>query len=286
MIPTKKINHTAILITHEGQNILVDCGEGTQRQFKKAEINPCRLTHLLITHWHGDHILGIPGLLQTLSLNSYSRTLKIYGPYGTKKHMDQIFSMFLHESEIKIEVHEIGELSFESGELRITSFKMDHGVPCLSYNIEQKARTKIDMGKLKKFGLKEGPLVGDLQKGKEVLVNGKKIKPKDVTYQQKGKKISVIMDTRINENCIKAAKDADVLICESTYIKENQDKAKEYKHLTSEQAGEIAKKSKAKSLYLTHLSQRYEMRENQILKEAKKKFSKVFLTEDLMRIEL
>ena len=101
-IPTAKRNHTSILLSYNSENILIDCGEGTQRQFRKAKINPCKLTKLLITHWHGDHILGIPGLLQTLALNNYNRTLEIYGPKGTKKFMNLMQQIFFKVGKIKI----------------------------------------------------------------------------------------------------------------------------------------------------------------------------------------
>lgn len=286
-VPTKRRNHSAIWITHEGESILLDCGEGTQRQFKKAELNAMKITKLVLTHWHGDHILGIPGLLQTLALNNYSKELEIYGPRGTKKFMEMMKNLFIHSEDLKFKVNEIGEGDkIESKDLRITAFEMDHGVPCLAYSIEQKDRVKIDMAKLKKIGLKEGPLIGELQRGKDVTVNGKKIKAKDVTFLKKGKKIAVVLDTKLNSNCIKAAKDSDLLVCETTYLESDKDKASEYKHLTASQAAEIAHKSKSKQLYLTHISQRYESNELQILKEAKKKFKNTFLANDLMNVKL
>src|SRR3989339_623098 len=93
-IPTAKRNHTAMLLQYNDENILVDCGEGTQRQFRKAALNPCKITKLLITHWHGDHVLGIPGLLQTLALSGYNKILYIYGPRGTKKYIEEIMKIF------------------------------------------------------------------------------------------------------------------------------------------------------------------------------------------------
>lgn len=285
-IPTKARNHTAILLTHEGENILVDCGEGTQRQFRYADLNPCKLTKILITHWHGDHILGLPGLIQTLQLSSYGGILQIYGPKGTKRNMDELRNMFLRGSEVKLEVHEVDEGKiYEGKDLLISAHKMDHRVACVAYSVEKKAKVRMDVAKLKKLGV-SGPIVGDLQKGKDAVFNGKKIKSKDVTYIQDGKKVTFILDTKINSNCIAAAKDADLFICEAEYLDENSDKAEERKHLTASQAGEIAKKAKVKELYLTHISQRYEMREGQILKEAKKKFKNTFLAKDLMRVKV
>lgn len=285
MMPTKKRNHTAILVTQEGENILVDCGEGTQRQFRKAGLNPCKITKLLITHWHGDHILGIPGLLQTLNLSDYSKTLQVYGPRGTSRNMEELARMFLRDKEIKIEVHEVEEGEIYNGEVVIHAYEMDHGVPCLAYTISQKTKVKINVAKMKKLKLR-GPIIGDLQRGQDVMHNGKKVKAKDLTYTEEGKKIAFVLDTKINENCVRAAKDSDILICESTYMEQNADRAEEHRHLTAAQAGDIAKRAKAKVLYLTHISQRYEMIEGKMLQEAKKKFKKTILAEDLMRVEI
>jgi len=106
-IPTATRNHTAILMHYKEENILVDCGEGTQRQFRKLKLNPCKITRILITHWHGDHVLGLPGLFQTLELNNYSKTLHIYGPKGTKKYIKEINNLFIHSGKLKIKVHEV-----------------------------------------------------------------------------------------------------------------------------------------------------------------------------------
>ena len=285
MIPTKKRNHSAMLLTHEGENILIDCGEGTQRQFRKAGLNPGKITKLLITHWHGDHILGIPALLQTLGMSNYNKTLQIYGPKGTKKHMRVLSNTFLKGSPVKLQVHEVGAGKIVDEDLVINAYNMHHGIPCLAYSIKQKTKRRIDKKKIKKLGLK-GPLVGKLQKGKDITFEGKKIKAKDITYLQEGKKISIVMDTKINPNCVKAALNADILVCESTYIDKDKDKAEEYKHMTSSQAGTIAKKAKAKKLYLTHISQRYETNENEIARQAKKHFKNTTIAEDLMKVQI
>ncbi|MBU2523349.1 MAG: ribonuclease Z [Nanoarchaeota archaeon] len=284
-IPTRSRNHTAMLLRYGDETILVDCGEGTQRQFRKAGINPCKLTKLLITHWHGDHILGIPGLLQTLALNNYNRTLDIYGPSGTKRFIETMLGMFIFEGKIDIKIHEIDEGVIYNGKFILRAYRMEHGIKALAYSFEEKPKTRMDVAKIKKLGLK-GPIVGKLQQGEDVVFNGKKILSKKVTYVQEGKKIAFIMDTALNENCFKAAEDADVLVCESTYMKKDEDKADSYKHLTAERAATIAKKSKAKALYLTHVSQRYEINEADVLKEAKKVFKNSFLPRDLDSVEI
>lgn len=286
-IPTARRNHSAILLQYKDENILVDCGEGTQRQFRKAKLNPCKLTRLLITHWHGDHILGIPGLLQTLALNNYNKTLHIYGPRGTKHYMEKIMDMFIYEGKIKIEIQEIEQGVFlQTRDFVIESAKMEHLANCLAYSFKEKDKTRLNRAKLKKLKLPNSPLLGELQKGKDIDFNGKKIKAKQVTYFEKGKKITFILDTKINENCYKIAKDSDLLITECCYLDSEKELASEYKHLTAEQAGEIAKKSNSKKLILTHISQRYELIPKAIISEAKKKFKNCEVAEDLMQVDL
>ena len=284
-IPTESRNHTAMLLEYDDESILIDCGEGTQRQFRKAGINPCKITKMLITHWHGDHILGIPGLLQTLALNNYNRTLDVYGPQGTKRYMSMILDMFIFVGKIKVNVHEIEKRRFYENKFILEAFPLRHSAPCLAYVFQEKDKLRIDKGKLKKLKIK-GPLLGEIAKGKDIVFDGKKIKSKDITYLQKGKKITFVMDTEICSECYDAAKDADLLISESTYTKDLTEKAKAYQHLTAEQAATIAKKSKVKQLYLTHISQRYEKSPGVILKEAKKVFKNTVLAEDLMSIEI
>lgn len=286
-IPTAKRNHTAMLLQYNDENILIDCGEGTQRQFRKAELNPCRLTRILITHWHGDHILGLPGLLQTLALNGYNRTLRIYCPRGTKQYAELMFKLFVFVGKIKYEVNEIesGKV-FETDDFYVEALPMIHGVPCLAYSFVEKDKIRIDKEKLEKLKLPSTSLIKSLQQGEDIKVGGKKISAKDITYMQKGKKVSFILDTGINENCYKIAKNSDLLICESTYTKKEEELAADYRHLTAGQAAQIAKKADAKRLILTHISQRYENKEKQILKEAKKTFKNVEIAEDLEKIEL
>lgn len=288
MKPTAMRNHTAILLNHNSESILIDCGEGTQRQFRFAKENPCRLTRILITHWHGDHVLGIPGLLQTLAQNNYSKTLYIYGPVGTKKFIAEILRIFEFAGSIRMEVKEInsdGKVE-ETKDLIIEAFKLSHGCNCFGYSVREKDRVKIDKNKLKKLKIPNSPLIGQLQSGKDIMFNGRKIKADSVTYMQKGKKIAVIMDTIPCDGCYNAAKNSDVLVTEATFLNELKDKAHEYKHLTASQAAEIAKKSGAKKLFLTHISARYEQDLNQILKEAKKVFKNTLIAKDLMKIEI
>ncbi len=284
-VPTAKRNHTSILLKYKDESLLIDCGEGTQRQFRKAKLNPCKLTRILITHWHGDHVLGLPGLFQTLALNNYNKTLHVYGPENTKKFIDLIYKLFVFKEKIKIKVHEVTNKVFETPDFLIKARAMNHGTPCLAYCFKEKDKLRINKEKLKKLGVK-GKIISKLAKGKDIKWKGKKIKAEDLTYKQKGKKITFILDTKVNKNMVKIAKNSDLLIEESTYTNKENQLAKEYKHLTAEQAAKTAKKAKVEKLILTHLSQRYENKENQLLKEAKKQFSNTKIAEDLMKVEV
>ena len=280
MVPTKNRNLASILINYKNENILIDCGEGTQRQMKLVNISPTKITKILITHLHGDHIFGLPGLLQTLASSNYSKTLEIYGPKGTKKYLEFIIKNYINEDKLSIKVKEISTGTFYKGkEFSLVSEKLKHRIICLGYSFIENDKVKINTEYTKKFGLTQHPLLGKLQKGKDVIYKGKKIPAKKATSIKKGKKITVILDTELTNSAIKLAKESDTLICEATYLDNLKSHAKLYKHLTAKQAADIAKKSKSKKLILTHFSQRYKTTKD-LEKEAKKTFKNTFASKD------
>lgn len=286
-VPSASRNHTAILLTYQGENILIDCGEGTQRQFRKAKLNPCKLTKLLITHWHGDHVLGIPGLLQTLALSGYKKTFHIYGPRGTKRFMEKMFETFVFSGKLSYNVEEIEEGKFfETKDFYLEAKKMSHSTFCYAYSFVKKGAIRIDKVKLKKSKLPLGPLLQKLKKGEDIIHDGKRYLAKNLTFREKDKKISFVLDTNMNERIAPFVENSDLLICESSLSDELKEQAKEYKHLTAKQVGEIAKKSKAKKLILTHISQRYDKEPEKILKEARKIFKNAILVKDLDVLEV
>ncbi len=287
-IPSADRNHTAILLNYNEENILVDCGEGTQMQFRKAKLNPCKITRILITHWHGDHIFGLPGILSTLSLSGYNKTLYIYGPKHTKDFVNELLKIFNFARNYKIEIKEIDKPGkfLDLKDFYLESEKMSHGIPTNAYSFTKKERIRIDKKKLAKSKLPSGPLLQKLKEGKDINHKGKIFKSKDLTYLDSGKKISFILDTNMNKNIVPFVKDSDLLVCESSFHSELTDKAREHLHLTSNQAGEIAKKSKSKKLVLTHISQRYEKETKKILDDAKKHFKNSVLASDFDVIEV
>ena len=287
-MPSANRSPTAMLLNYKDQNILIDCGEGTQRQMRKARLNPCKVNKILVTHWHGDHVLGMPGLFQTLVLSGYNRKMEIFGPRGTKEFLKNFVGIFVPIFKFNAESKEVsGGKVFENNDFYIEAERMKHGKAlCNAYSFVIKDKIRIDKAKLKKSKLPFGPLIQKLKDGKDVSYKGKKFKAKNMTYLEKGKKISFVLDTGPNSRIVPFVKGADLLVIESTMEASLEAMANEYGHLTSKQAGEIAKKAKVGKVILTHLSPRYDMNPKIILKEAKKVFSKTSVAKDLDVVEI
>ncbi|MBW3003650.1 ribonuclease Z [Candidatus Woesearchaeota archaeon] len=284
--PTKDRSHPAILLTYKGEHILMDCGEGTQRQLKIAGVKPAKITKLLISHWHGDHVLGIPGLIQTMGMSEYSKKLLIFGPKGSKEHMGYMLKAFESRGSIDFDVTDLKEgIFYECEDYYLESFVLNHKPLSRGYRFVEKPKRRIDVKKIKKLGMREGPLLGNLQKGMDVIFKGKKIKAEDVTYEVKGKIVAYIGDTGMCNNCVKIAEDADLLISESTFLDKDRDKAEDRLHLTAKEAGLIANRGNAKKLVLTHFSLRYKDSQ-EIEEEARTYFDNVFCANDFMRFKV
>jgi len=284
MQPTRERNLFSVLLRYNNENILIDCGEGTQRQLRIANMSSTKITKILITHVHGDHINGLPGFLQNLNANEYNKELEIYGPLGLKKIMSHILS--IARVDIKLRVIEIKEgIFFKNDDFKLECKRLSHSCLCYGYSFIENDKRRINLNYTKRYGLVKHPLLGILQKGKDIAYNGKKIKARDATIIVKGKKISLITDTEYCESAIKLARDSDVLISESTFLDDLKETALKFKHLTSRDAALIAKKAKAKKLILTHFSQRYKDLRN-MEKEARKIFKNTITAKDFMRINL
>lgn len=291
MIPTKERNHSALFLKQGTEGILVDCGEGTQRQFKLFGETATKITKILISHWHGDHVLGLPGLLQTLSASEYAtkeKPLEIYGPEGLKKHITQTLKAFPFDNKLNFKIKEVKkgkEIIVKNEELEITAYSLEHSIPCLGFHIKETDKRRIDVEKVKKLGIPQGPLLGKLQQNKPILFQGKHISPKETTYVVEGKVIGIITDTGQCKNCLEIAEEVDYLICEATFMEKEVEKAEKYKHLTIKQAALIAHTANAKKLILNHFSQRYKITAEQE-QEARDIFPNVLLAYDGLKITI
>ena len=286
-IPTLSRNHNAIIFNYKNRNFLIDCGEGTQRQIRKAKLNICKITDILITHMHGDHIFGLPGLLHTLSKSGYNRELMIYCPKGAAKKMKQFLDLTgVHGIDYKIK--EVRGKFIDNPYFSISSLALDHDVTCNGYMFEEKDRLRIDKKKLSKYNIK-GKEVGKLIRKKNVKIDGKLIKYKDLTFLEKGRKISFVFDTKYCSNVDKLIKNSDVAVMEGVFLGNTsigKEMSKKYKHLTLEESARAGKKGKVKELIISHISQRYEFKEKFLLKEVKKIYKNVRIANDLMKVTI
>ena len=232
---------------------------GNQRQLRIAGLNPCKITKIFISHWHGDHFLGLAGLLQTLEMNDYNKTLEIYGGKGIEKNVVSFLkvinkSYYLEKKEFsnfKIEIKEINkDFVLEGKDYRIKSMETMHTIPSLAFSFILKEKNRIDKEKFEKLNIGNTPLVAELVKGNTVEINGEKISGKEIIYIELSK-ISIILDTKFDKRLIEFSKNSDILICESTYLKDEQEYAKNYGHMTTFDAATIAKDSKIQRLYIT-----------------------------------
>tara|TARA_Y100000310_G_scaffold327179_1_gene393138 strand:- start:113 stop:1009 length:897 start_codon:yes stop_codon:yes gene_type:complete len=287
MQPTKDRNHIGILLSYGKEKILFDCGENIQRQLRVAGLKPAKITKLFISHWHGDHVLGIPGLMSSMGADNSSSKLIIYGPKGTKKRIEYLRQAFQSKHMVEYELIEIIPTEKKAKSLEFNGFSVEvrnlaHGTDCLGYSFVEKDKIRIKPKFVNKF---PGPLLGKLQQGKNIEFKGKKIKSSEATYLVPGKKISIIMDTRPCGNFVKLAQDADLLISEATYLEEHKDKAEEYLHLTAKEAGMLANQANVKRLVLLHFSSRYK-EVGLIRDEAQEVFKDVVCAEDLMKFKV
>lgn len=296
-IPTKNRNHPSIFIQYKELVFLFDCGEGTQRQIRIAKQNPCKIKKIFITHWHGDHTLGLPGLLQTMALNGYNGILEIHGPRNTKKNMSIILNFYLksylerskkegYNFKINIFEHKTG-IILDNPEIKISCLEVFHDSPCISYSLVLKERKRINKEKLNQFKIPSSALIKQFFERKTVKIKNKVYESRDFVYTESSRKITYITDTRYDKSLINFAKDSNILILESTYSKDDSEIAYKHGHLTSFDAAKIAKDSNSKKLYLIHLSQRYDLIPKKIKEEAKEIYKQeIILVKDFDKIEI
>ena len=287
-VPTPNRNLSAIIIRRQNEQIMLDCGEGTQRQIIKAQTGFHKKLKILITHLHGDHVLGLPGLFQTMSLMDRKNKVEVYGPVGIKQFIDCSKEVLKFGLSFPVEIFEIKPgIICEESEYKIKAIKSSHTEESLSFGFFEKPRPgKFYPEKARDLGVPEGRLWSKLQKGNNVMISGKIIKPLDVTGPSRtGRKIIYTGDTRPVKNFNSFAAHADLLIHEATFDDSLIEKALNDGHSTPYQAAIEAKKAEVKKLVLTHISARYPKSEI-LLEQAKKIFKNTTIAYDFMELEI
>lgn len=284
-MPTLKRKLPSLILFYEGENLMFDCGEGTQIQMIKAKIGMGKKMKIFITHLHGDHVLGVPGLIQTMSLLGRQNELEIYGPKGLRDFIDAARTYIKFNLRFPLKVEEIGEgVVFKGRKYKIIAKMAEHSIPNLIYAfIENRKPGKFHPEKALKLKIPKGPLWRKLQLGRKVkLPNGRIIHPREVTDEPKqGMKIIYSGDTKPCANILKLARKANLLIHECTFDDSLAEKADVEWHSTPSEIATLARKADVKKLILTHISARYRKPKN-ILDQTKKIFRNVLVAEDLM----
>ena len=290
-VPTVERGLTSIAIKRGGEYILIDCGDGTQRQIFKAKLGMKGLKRIFITHLHGDHFLGLPAFIETMSILRRTEPLEIYGPKGIKEFIEVTSRVASFDPPFEIRITELtGETVFKFNGYKIEFFKVEHGIPeCYGIKFEERDYPgKFNVQKANELGVPVSAR-GFLQRGFNVkLEDGRVITPKDVLGPSRlGRKIVYSSDTRPCENVVKKAKDADLLIHDATFDASLVERAIKTGHSTINEACEVALKAGVHRLVLTHFSARYKSVDLERLElEAQKIFKGAILARDLLSIEL
>lgn len=288
-MPTKDRGLTSIAVRRGGETLLFDAGEGTQRQMTRTKVSPMKVDAIFVTHFHGDHFLGIPGLVQTMSLMDRERTLEIYGPPGTEERISSLLKIPSYTLRFEIEIRNVspGEEIQRDG-YRIETAEIDHSAPGIGYALVEDDRPgKFYPKKAKELGIEPGPQYSRLQQGESIeLSDGQVVEPEQVMGPPRpGRKVVYADDTRPSEDIVDLAEDADVLIHDATFASDLEEEAREGGHSTVQAAAEIAEKADAEKLILTHFSPRYPDL-SELEEQAKEVFPNSVIAEDLMEVEI
>jgi ribonuclease Z len=286
-VPTAKRAPTSLLVRRGGERLLVDCGEGTQRQLLRSGIGLVELAEVFVTHYHADHYLGLPGMLKTFALRGRELPLTIYGPPGLGELVEALRRIF-GKLTYPLQLRELRpEDALEREGYRIVAFPSDHALPGIGYAIVEDPRPgRFDVEAARALGVPEGPLWGLLQRGEPVpLGDGGTVTAEQVLGPARpGRKVVISGDTRPARSVLEAAIDADLLVHEATFSAGEKERAEETGHSTAADAAELARLAGVRMLALTHLSNRYFGAE--LLREARAVFPEAVVPRDFDIIDV
>ena len=257
-VPTAKRNHNGFFLRWDREGILFDPGEGTQRQMTLAGIAASDITRICVTHFHGDHCLGLPGVVQRLSLDSVTRPVEVHYPASGQVYFDRLRRASIFHSVEQLVARPIssGGVIAELEDLIIEAQPLRHAVECYGYRIQERDRVRFVPALLAAAGVR-GPAVGQLQREGRVLVGDRELRRWDFSEVNPGQALAFVMDSAVCEGASTLARGVDALVCESTFLGIDADLAEKSGHMTAPQAATLAAEAGARLLVLTHFSQRY-----------------------------
>lgn len=292
--PTVERNVSGLAIHREGETLLFECGEGTQRQMMRYGVS-FALSEIFFTHFHADHFLGVIGLIRTLGLQGRPEPLFLYGPKGAKQVLSTAVQLGVERVPFPVEISEVKAGDTVRGPIErdgydICAFPTEHGGgPSLGYVLkEHERRGRFDVAQARSLGIPEGPAWGQLTKGEDVrLPNGRTVRPSDVVGPARaGRIVALTGDTRPCAATVDAARGADLLIHEATFGEEERDRARDTGHSTAKEAAQIASAANAKRLVLSHVSARYSISADELVKEAREVFPNASVAKDGMELDV
>jgi len=285
-VPSKYRMLPSVLIRRGPELLLFDCGEGTQRQFLQAKAGINRKMRIFISHLHGDHVFGLPGMLHSLAFMGRARELQIYGPRGIAEFVSAVNNAVKFYAQYPLRVKEVrAGIVVNDAEYRVVAAPAKHGIPCLAYAFEEKPKPgRFNPAMAKKLEIPEGPLWKKLQTARYVRVGNRRIPSRLVVgAPREGVKITYAVDTRPCSAVTKLARNSDLLIHDSSFDLSASQKAANYGHSTSTEAAHQAVRSKARKLALFHISAMYEDA-NPLLVQARRVFRNTILSRDMMTV--
>lgn len=293
--PTIERNVSSLALVREGETLLFDCGEGTQRQMMRYGVS-FALNDIFFTHFHGDHFLGVIGLIRTLGLQGHEGSLRLWGPRGAKQVLRTAMLLGVERVPFEVQIEEVkpGDIIGEDGRGKregygIHVFGTEHGGGSVGYAlVEHQRYGRFDPDKARALGIPEGPLWGKLQRGEPVvLADGRQLIADSVVGPRRaGRKVVITGDTRPCASVVDAATGADLLVHEATFGEEEKERAKETMHSTARDAAQVALAARVRKLVLNHLSARYSITAEELVKEAREVFPDAVAARDGMTVEV
>lgn len=291
-VPSKDRNVSSMALTllQEQNSIwLFDCGESTQHQILRTSIKPRKINKIFITHMHGDHIYGLPGLLSSRSFQGGDDLLTIYGPRGIKEYVETCLRVSGTHLTYPLSIVEITEgVVFENEQVTVSSKELDHGILSYGFRIEEKDKPgELLVDKLKELGIEPGPVYQQIKENDVVKTQEGQVihRPKFLGPDKKGRVITVFGDTRSTHHFRTFAEGSDVLVHEATFDESKADLAQQYFHTTTKQAASLAKEAHVRKLVLTHVSSRYQKEDYETLtKQAQEIFPNTELASDFYKV--
>lgn len=284
-VPTRARAHNSLLLLWDDLGILFDPGEGTQRQMTLAGISATQVTHVAITHFHGDHCLGLAGVVQRISLDGAAHPVEVIYPASGQAYFERLrhASIFHDRADIVPRPVQGGEVVVtRKGAAALVACPLEHGVDCYGYRLQEDDGRRMRPDLLERAGVR-GPAVGELIAAGRIAAGGREVALDEVSEPRPGQAFALVMDTRPCPGAERLARAADLVVCESTYLDSESAEAHEHFHMTAAGAARLARGAGARRLALTHFSQRYPAREP-FLAEASAVHGDVFVADDLARV--